>query len=531
METIDKIKKEIEKAFEIGGYKLNDTHFENGRNLHSEQYYYAKRFFQNSENCNYISELLCKKLTELNLPDSTTLIGYRNYTELLLNKTKEINRYNYAIIEYENDTFIWQNSPKFNNNLLIILPITCTCSTYIKLRKFLEDEIKKPQHNKANEEITVNVNFINVFLILEETLKKRATETINLRELNENNKDIYYLYSAFNWVEINESQILFKKTGSSNYIANPLIRLYSKMYLPESCPLCFPSSNESISEKPLLPTHDNYETPNLIFGLPNFNERKSDNSFFKYFDSFDNNEKIHLYGHIEIDGCNYLNYIVGYAFYNKNRDEIKSFFYNELKKRITNNDENIIFITAENKHNSSFLEDISLFDFLSNKSITILRFRPSNEFIDNFISLHSKVIEGKGVKVIYFEEVISNGRTFKLISDYIKHSRTKKGNVVLIHGFDLIMTLVNRMPLYTLYEIYKKIYSKENSENPKDDFIAFFNLNVPIISATHLGNPLKRRVRDMNRMIEQSHLDFLKIIIGKEVKKQLPRSLPELGQI
>lgn len=530
--VISKIKEKLETNFESGGYKLSDTHFENGKNLHSKQYYFAKKYFQNTVDCDDISVLLNNKLNELQLDDNTTLIGFRNYTGLLLTKTIELSgKYNYAIIEQAGDNFVWQHFPHLRKKLIIILPVTCTCSTYIKLRKFIQLYIRN--HIK-NEQVEVDVNFINIFLILEQSLQNSESATIEIKKLKDSDdkeeKKIFNIYSAFNWTEITPTQILFNNKSAKTYYANPLIRLYSEMYLPESCPICFQDSNNSLVEKPLFPTHDNYETPNLIFGFPNFSPSENREEFYSVFGSNDGSWNTHLYGHTTVNKSSYLNYIRGNVFYKKNKEKILPFFNTELSTHLTAIDKNILFITAENKHNSNFLEDITLTDSLKNKSVTILRFEPSNEFVDNFISLHGKSITELNTKIIYFEDVISAGKTFKLISNYIKHARKESTRKLGRHGFDLVITLVDRTPLFTRDEILKKIYSDKNNneiENARR-FVAFYKLNVPIISATHMGNPLRRRIHDLQKMIGQCHLDSLKSTIGRELSNQRARNLPEL---
>ena len=526
-DILDTIKREIEKPFEEGGYKLINTHFENGKNLHSKQYYFAKRFFQNSHNCDLLARLLATKLNRLNFPESTTIIGFRNYTGLLLNKTIELlGKFNYAIIEQEQDSFTWQHLPVLQDNLVIVLPITCTCSTYIKLRKFLNDYCKK---NDRQDKVNINVNFINIFLILEESLRNRESDTIMISDIKGVNNDLYRIYSAFNWTEINPNHIQFNNNTSTVYYANPIVRLYSQMYLPESCPLCFPRNEISkIVEKPLFPTHDNFETPNLIFGFPNFSEVINSNTFFEVFGFIDKVNNSHLYGHISVNQNSYLNYIRGNAFYQVNKHYILSFFNDKLTSFLDNSDTKVVFITNETRHSSNFLEDISLSLALERKVVTILRFQYSHEFIDNFISLHSSVINGPNTKVIYFTEVLSAGKTFKLLSDYIKHSRKDYPSKVGRHGFDLVLTLVDRTLQNTRDEIVKKLYSEVSKDNIDDKLISFYKLNVPVISASYLGNPLKQRLRDLAKMIEQCHLDTLKVILARQVSNQRPSVLPEI---
>lgn len=526
--TVTKIKSDLEKDFETDGYKITDAHFENGLFLHSEQFYFAKRYFLNSGNCKDISGLMVSKLLEkLKFSEPTTLIGFRNYTGLLLNRTvKSINKkgndYNYAIIEHEKNSFIWQHLPDLKDNLVIILPITCTCSAYSKLKEFIIAHLKdKPQY----ENTKVNNNFINVFLILEKSLESYESKGIKISELDE---DLNKMYFPFDWSEISIDQIVFTGKQEENYFANPLIRLYSKMYLPESCPLCFPPDKDS-KEKPLFPTHANYETPNLIFEFPNFYKEPRGRKFFSTFYSDDYKRKTHLYGHITANESSYANYIRGNEFYLKNKGDILDFFDEFLSINLADA-KKVLFITAGTNNNSNFLEDISTSKSLDGKSVTILQIHPMKEFIDNFISVYSKDIEESTTKIIYFEDVMSAGKTFKLVSDYIKHAK-KSRTVTGRHGFDFVFTLVDRTPLYTRNEILKKLYSKRKNPKPEENFISFFRLNVPIISASHLPNPLQERITALKSMIDQCHLDSLKMTIGNEVLKNEPKRLPELDTI
>ncbi len=532
---IEKIKFDLEQEFEAGGYKITNAHFENGLFLHSEQFYFAKRYFLNSGNCDDISELLVSKLEKFKFSEPTTLIGFRSYTGLLLNKTveslkKKGSDYNYAIIEHDKTSFIWQHLPDLKNNLVIILPITCTCSAYSTLREFVIKHLKNKPQYKNNPK--VNKNFINVFLILEKSLKAYESREIVINELDD---DLSKIYSPFDWSKINNEQIVFTNKQKKYYFANPLIRLYSKMYLPELCPLCFPLNEETSKEKPLFPTHANYETPNLIFEFPNFCKETTQQketpkqTFFSTFHSDEELKKTHLYGHIIANESSYANYIRGNEFYLKNKDEILKFFNMKLSETLSSIAE-VIFITASTNHNSNFLEDISTSESLKGKSVTILQFHPSKEFVDNFISLYSKDIQKKTTKIIYFDDVMSAGKTFKLVSDYIKHAK-KSLKVTGRHGFDFVFTLVDRTPLYTRNEILKKIYSQRKNPKPEENFIAFFRLNVPIISASHLPNPLQEKIVALKNMIDQCHLDSLKMTIGREILKNEPRQLPELHTI
>ncbi len=563
-------------------------HFENGYYLHSSQYFFAKKYFQSSDRCDNLSKLLADKIIELGLTN-LTLIGFRSYTGLLLSKTQALlslsdNKVDYAIIEQKKEhEFTWQFIPDFskiNSNFLIILPITCTCSTYIRIRKYLRRQIEILNENYKDGDFQkkmnwkVEDNFINVFLIQEEDIKDAPkpiiVNSITLSKLaekedriiNQTELKLSKLYSGYNWDRIEEDAVYFKISNhnSRNYIGHPLIKLYSKLYLPEDCPLCFPGEGKLIAERNIFPTHNNFETPNLLFGFPTFGEETRFGNQIKIkADSIESPNKLlfnnlfafnnllgnsHLYGHINVNGSSYLHYVRGNAFYLQNKQHILNFFNIEFERILLNTTpqkkiSDIIFITSESKHNSTFLEEIATDRILSLKSsdgisrfkVHILRFDSSNEFIDNFMSNYKNILSNESSIIIYFEEVISAGRTFKLISNYLKHYKLKKSNKkenseIRIHGFDYIFSIIDRTPFYTREELIKKLYSSINIY-PELTFISFFKLNVPIVEVAHLGNPLKDNVVHLKNMLAESHLDSLKEKIGIELPLRIPVQLPE----
>ncbi|MBK7706585.1 MAG: hypothetical protein IPJ30_12620 [Acidobacteria bacterium] len=73
----------------------------------------------------------------------------------------------------------------------------------------------------------------------------------------------------------------------------------------------------------------------------------------------------------------------------------------------------------------------------------------------------------------------------------------------------------------------KKLYATKRI-GLDSQFIAFYKLNVPIIAAAHLGNPIVERTRDLEAMLGQCHLDSLKLTIQKELLRRHQVSIPEI---
>ena len=406
-------------------------HFESGPYLHSDQYYFAKRYFQDTELVNELVPLVVKKLEGLELSEGTLLIGFKGYLALLLARVKaELHgKVDYAIIEPVGDKFIWQSMPPSGtNDWLCIFPVTCSCSTYFRLRDHLLER---------SDRALVRTDFINVFTILHEELKEREGDSITIASDERLSKEVRDMYEELNWVKLDSEMIHLRPyRKETEHTGHPLVRLYAQFHSPYHCPLCFgeepdkalrvadcthDSNNGSgkNGEVMLFPTHDHFEAPNLIFDFNNTQAATSLRSFTHLFKrGVDGKACIH-FGHTLVDGGTYQAYIRGNQFYANNGREILEHF--ELVLRTKAADRlRFLFIGAANRHSSSFLEDLSAKPFFEGKHVAIFRYHASSEYIDNFISLYKEEITDGKTFLIYFDDVLSSGRTFKLLSNPLR---------------------------------------------------------------------------------------------------------------
>ncbi len=140
---------EMCKPFSSGGYKISNGHFDIGRKLHCEDYYFIKNFFQKRENCTKVAQLLGKKLDKINSNSKTTLIGFGNYSAMLLAIFCENNaQYNYAILENEGNSYAFQLEPKLSDNIIIVLPVICSGATYFKLKRYIDSYVSAHELKK-----------------------------------------------------------------------------------------------------------------------------------------------------------------------------------------------------------------------------------------------------------------------------------------------------------------------------------------------------------------------------------------------
>jgi hypothetical protein len=557
-----------------------ELHFENGQYLHSTQYFFAKRYFQCSENCDKLAVILANKIMQGGLKN-ITLVGFRGYIGLLLEKTKtllgEIDGYkiDYTIIEQIGvNKYSWQFLPDFsviNTTFLIVLPITCTSSTYVKIRKHLEyqidNQIKKlyPVSGKKRPTWKVSPEFFIALAILDKSLLDVSLPVLIVEDdYTDNRKSrsaideperlkrehLKKLYKNFDWAVIERNDHVYFRNNRA--VGMILVKIYSELVLSEECKHCFPDM--PTNERNIFLTHDNYETPNLIQDLPCINGAKSSNQiydrrlpipkslqFTKIFPSKGNGTPSHQYGHIKVFGQSFLHFIRGNKFFEQNRDEIIVHFADVLRKIIEQHPvlNNIVFITSENQHNSTFLDELIVHRDAHNLELRwgrkngkevsahILRIDTENEFVDNFMATHINMLDADSTLLIFYEDIFSAGKGFKVLSNYIKHYKNSlhwENN--LPHGFDYVFTCIDRTPYFTHYEILKKLYSKKNF-NTDERFQAYFKLNVPVVSAAHLGDPFTENNIKLKGMLGESHLDLLKRKIGFELSSSIGLELPE----
>ncbi|KAB8155986.1 hypothetical protein EZY14_001870 [Kordia sp. TARA_039_SRF] len=521
MNKYDIIYQEMNESVFDGAHKLENVHFRMSSNLHSNTYYYVERFLQNKSNCKLLSDIFIERLIENNHDDDITFVGYLNYTGLSLNYiTHQLNNTNYGIIEYGEEGFSWQFIPKPKKKIIIVLPVSCTFATYFKLKNWISA--------RFNNEVDISNSFYNLFTILDERLKVIEGSSLDLNNLKKKYLDILSLYKNYNWTKITPNGVVLGDSNNpdSNNISNILIRLYSRLQIAESCEYCYPTSDWKNNARPLVISHPYLDSPNQIFSLPFFDINVEDDSL----NIFKENRFLNIsqvYGNLSARKSRYLNYIRGNEFYNNNDDQIIDYFKSKISKNINR----IVFITSDEGKSSNFLEDFSLNEKFKDVDIEILRLNPSIESIETFMNLNKSRIFLRSSYIIYYDDVIAGAKTFKLLSDYIKHYRetNRKYAVTDRHGFDSVWTLIDRTNYFIKSEIIKKLKSKIN-EDPEKNFIVFKNLNVPILSSFHLENPLEKRLRDLRKILSQCHLDYVYVRIVREIRKNQFILLPEINE-
>jgi hypothetical protein len=196
------------------GYHITNTHFKIGNKIHSSDFYYAKRLFQNSFYTTRLAMNLAKEITKTN-NDKTkpiTLVGYEMYSELILSLTEnyltEIFDYGkviHFVAQRKDDIFEFLPKDTFSNYIkeyeksetIIIVPIAATSSTSQKIEKEIREQIYKQEkangkskeeaEQKRDDKALLNTRY-NVILA-----QDRSEKFNNIRNDDENQQSIIEL--------------------------------------------------------------------------------------------------------------------------------------------------------------------------------------------------------------------------------------------------------------------------------------------------------------------------------------------------
>ena len=206
----------------LTGYKISNSHFKLGSKAHIKDFIYAKRLFQNSFFAHRFAFIVAKYLKEyfakmpLEKGESVTLLGYGEYSQMLINRVEKmlqstIKNINHDMVrDVEHPDLI--KGEKLNDKVIIIVPISTTFSTSIKVENMIE---KMRMENKCNSEILQP--YINLILVSHNEIDNEEY----VKGLNSylKTKDIiipdnkFHPYKLFNWTEVDfENKIVTIKT-------------------------------------------------------------------------------------------------------------------------------------------------------------------------------------------------------------------------------------------------------------------------------------------------------------------------------
>lgn len=474
----------------LTGYKISDSHFELGSNLHINDYYYAKRLFYNSFYTNRFAFLITQYIIanfkvlideihalgdELPAREKIiTLMGFENYAELLIsNVRKMLNDYYAGYFKkegtelfnhdiYTKDAVFMKNPGKIGRNIISIFPISTTFSTSVKMQSEIREMLADDTYNN---QVVFHDPIINCLVISNGEISGDVEFTDKCLE------------NEFGWKSINYSERIIEMIS----LDDPSLVLQQKYFLNlpsawkkiNECNLCYPQ--DYAVEKCLIETKSNPVTPNLIFSYPKSFHYDEEGNAYDLFGNY-GAEPIVYRKHFEKFNNNFIYYIRTGIFLKKNRAQIMGWLTEVGKGMSHLSEKNVVIITPALASNAGFANLVN--DVIFSDTATIIQYNPTDDYLHNFKIFYASILEYADY-ILFADDILFTTKTFSDINYYIKNIQRANGK----NGIDKCISLINRSGYYNYTKLKEELETENGNEYPHNkNIFSFADINVaPIL--------------------------------------------------
>lgn len=491
---------ETEVQSEKFGCKIDNLHVRIGSKIHIKKFYEAELLLHNnyytSRFAYWLFEEICAN-NNIDLNKQITLVGYENYSEMLLNELREMLKikgiYTDYIIYEQKATEKFRYAKTLttykDSQFILIVPINSTMTTHIKVAGFLKKSMKEELRKAGNQSSA------------EYELPKTVYYGIILVAPTREYPNDYWKHS-----ETSDCTIV------SNIDQNEMkyyMMVQTKWSHPLRCKECFPVGDYT-KETPLIETNKESVVPMQAIGMRRRAKSETENTI----NMFETNRimelsKFLIYKHVERNG-NHFNYYFCME---------RLWDYPEIRKNVQKwlNEKSSLFPMEEQKtydiivaplhySNTAFVEEVN--HFLFKNVALVLHFDVDKEFRMNVRAKYSSIqqlydnlYEGDEKSIInfhYIDDTIISGRTYHRTKSIIRSLITQKqGSKVTINLFKSVVLLLNRLSLSSI---------KEYIEEP-EYFLSYFNLNISSMRVNADACVLCKKHKQWNDLAEQASLN------------------------
>jgi hypothetical protein len=442
----------MEKIYQIlegfPGFKIGGSHYRIGSKLHSADFYYAKRIFQNSFFANRFAYIIASEIIHTVLPGLTaasrnkglTLAGYGLYSELLLSLIEKFLKkaagmnpemINHILISDDAGLEIVKTDKVFSN-CIIVVPIASTFSTALKIEEMLRKKYKEM------EVLSPHINILHV------------DGTAGSTDITEMEKD-------FGWIKKDPANKIvevkaFFEEGEVIKKQQYFLSLPTQWYKIETCTACYPSSNGidgMTDEKPLFETDRSAVTPNIILDFPRAGSRGSGAPVIK----FRLEPQMIRYGQRSKKNGHFVDAVNTSLFLSKNIRKVREWLNAQIRqdtkwRESFSDNDYVVIISSCHANNTSFINIIN--EELFHSAANIIHYDAEKDYIQNFELTYAHDL-AQADKIIYIDDTLKSGNTFSRINEFVQYVlRLKKsgtGNTAT--GIDAIIVLINETNSYT----------------------------------------------------------------------------------
>lgn len=505
------------------GCRIENLHVRIGSKIHIRTFYEAELLMHNNYYTSRFAYWLFSQFRSnqnIDTQKPITLVGYENYSEMLLNELCGILKK----VDIDVDYMIYEQKAieKFragkalyeykDSQFILIVPINSTMTTHIKVAGFLNKSIRKD-------------------------LKKHEIENAADYKLR---KIIYYgiiLISPINNKEYWEKKY-WKRSEEKNAIISNIdhkemkyyIEVHAEWLTPLQCKNCFPEEDYT-QEVPLIETNKESVVPMHAIGIRRKSKpvvkgdiSKEEKGRLKGLSNF------LVYRHLERNGNHFNFYFRTEKLwdYPDVREKIRKWL--EQKRQLFPMGEcktYDIIVAPLHYSNTAFVEEVN--HYLFKNIALVLHFDIDKEFRMNVNAKYSSIqqlyenlCEGDEESVInfhYVDDTIISGRTYHRTKSLIRTLiTTKEGAKVTINLFKSIVLLLNRLSPSSIKE-----YIEDN-----EYFLTYFNLNISSMRVNEDACVLCKKYEQWNKLAEQASLNEVYLYWKKKSEQIKCKSVEEL---
>ena len=483
------------------GCKLENLHVRIGSKIHIRTFYEAELLFHNNYYTSRFAYWLRGEILrnpQLDCKKKITLVGYENYSEMLLSELCDMLKKQGIDIEY----IIYEQkaTEKFragrplgeyrDSQFVIIIPINSTMTTHIKVVGFLEKtirrEIQKTKDSKYLEYTLPQTEYYGIVLISD-------------KEKKENNY----------WTRDKKRNTII--SGIDNKKMTYYVEVEAEWLHPLKCGGCFPNEDYT-KEVPLVETNKESVIPMQAIGI----KKKFDKSVLNFSMESEEEKKrlkelsrLLLFDHIERNGNHFNYYFCTEKLWDMPdiQEGVKNWL--EQKQNIFTVDKCKVYdiiVAPLHFSNTVFVEIVNR--ILFGNAALVLHFDVDKEFRMNVKTkysslqqLYDNLCEDDEKSIInfhYVDDTIVSGRTFhrtkSLISSLVTENAKSHTEVNL---FKSVVLLLNRLSTASIKEYI------EDSEL----FLTYFNLNISSMRVNADACILCKKHNEWNLLAEQASLN------------------------
>jgi len=396
-------------------FKVSNSHFRISSKIHIQDFYYAKRLFQNSFFSSRLAFIIAKDISdnysdEILQSKELTIFGYGIYSELLIEQTakflrKKLQAKNNALT-IQTDIIsddgqlkqIKRKKISRKGKIALIVPIGTTFSTSIKIfQKYMEKYGK----------IFIENDYVPIFVSDTQSKKSLSAKELESNfgwEFNPQEKD-----TCNNSVSV--KLLHEKEKNSSSRKQKYLIKLETPWSLRNNCEDC------NTDKKPIFTTDSSSTTPEIILNFPKARSLSHLNNISTL------NKNIIYHGNFVRNGSHHIYSVPSEEFLNHNFKDIyewlKELRKSDYKEFLSENKRPILLAPLHHS-NISFAQLVN--ETVFNSSGMILHYNPENDFVSNFELAYGQELTRKDTEIIFIDDTLKSGGTLAKLNFFLTTS-------------------------------------------------------------------------------------------------------------